>query len=191
MPVAIEGLPGAGKTTFIAALAARNAHIVVIPELVLAPPTSPTLEYFVANDLRKWELAVGSDRAIMDRFWASTAAYVLAESRLLGGDEDANTVITSLFHYVPPVPTLCVFLDSDAALDRAFAPDGRFPDPAFRRLLRIAYFDVLAAARVLTWIVHDGEHARALGLLQDRLSSQTGGADGEHDAHLRGLGHDE
>lgn len=157
--MAIEGLPGAGKTTLIDWLKEAIGDVVVVPELVLCESVEPMRAFYVSNDLRKAQLCRATGRRLLDRYWASTAAYVLAEERWLGRILEAPAVVACLYGRAPSGPDAYVFLDPPRALDHAYAEDGRFGDPRFRRLLRHAYYDVFAFAAVPVLVAHDDSYS--------------------------------
>jgi hypothetical protein len=77
--IAVEGVPGVGKTTCIQALqqrfSERGVTSTIIPEVVTPFPPAPVpSSFFVQNDYNKWELAKSAttDAVLMDRTWVST-----------------------------------------------------------------------------------------------------------------------
>ena len=167
--VAIEGLPGAGKTSLIRRLTATTAPVAALPELVLEKPAVADLSFCVRNDLRKVTLCTSYHRVLLDRYWPSTVAYVLAETRLLGNRTDPEEVTARLYGTEPPHPTAYVFLDRPGAQRHAFAQDGWFGDPRFRRLLRHAYYEIFASATAHVLTVHHIEKTDAQAFVRRHL----------------------
>lgn len=170
--LAVEGLPGAGKSTLIASIKTLRPDIKVVPELVLTPPLQPGRSFFIANDRRKTALIDGISFSVVDRFWASTVAYVIAEERLSRMEISALDVAIELYGAVPPIPSLCIFLDSHEAVLDTHATDGYFHDRDFRVLLRTAYLDVLEAFEVPTIRVGHGRGLAAWHIAEQRLGAQ-------------------
>ncbi|MGW0998187.1 hypothetical protein ACWD5V_33895 [Streptomyces sp. NPDC002523] len=153
--LAIEGLPGAGKTSLVSSLCYVLPDAKVVPEIVLCPPPSPGRDFFVANDLVKEQIAAPGGTVVMDRCWLSTVAYVVAESRWAGRRADVVDVVTNLYKDLPTAPSTCLFIDSPRALMLSFAPDGLFPDLRFRLLLRQSYYECFARLPVSAHVVKD------------------------------------
>jgi thymidylate kinase len=151
--VAIEGLPGSGKTTLVDAVRGPHPEVILLGELVLPAIENPSREFFVSNDRAKAAQCRAHDRVVMDRFWASTVAYVLAESWMGNDPLTLPQVVESLYGRPLAPPTAWVFLDSKVALQTVNAADGLFPDPKFRRLLRNAYFEILAWLKIPVLVV--------------------------------------
>jgi len=168
--VAVEGLPGAGKTTLLAWLQPAIEGAEIVPELALSPPAGAELDFFVRNDRRKDVLRRASGRVLMDRFWASTVAYVLADRRCSGREDTVPDLMRELYgHPCPEPPTACVFLDSAGALNVGHARDGRFPEMRFRSFLRQAYFDVFAFCVVPVLVLHQSDGPAALTFVRHAL----------------------
>lgn len=77
--IAVEGVPGVGKTTCIHALnrtlTSRGITSTIVPEVITPLPHSPVpSSHFVQNDREKWERAklATTDIVLMDRTWVST-----------------------------------------------------------------------------------------------------------------------
>ncbi|GAA4928978.1 hypothetical protein [Actinoplanes utahensis] len=170
--VALEGLPGAGKTTLLTRLARALPDVRVLPELVL-PPESPGDEaFFVRNDLEKARLAQLAGRALLDRAWPSTAAYVLAEERWSGRAAGPEEVIERLYGAPPQVPTAYVMLDPVRVVTRAYVTAVLFWNARFRRELRRAYHDVFAVAGMPVLVIDDRPDRRLLPFVTDQLAVQ-------------------
>jgi len=153
--VAFEGLPGAGKTTLIDAVRLSLPGVVVVPELVLVADAGTSRAFFVRNDLEKSRVAGAARRALLDRAWPSTVAYVLAEERCDGLASRPAEVLARLFGSAPTLPTAFVLLDPVRAETRAYASDYRFGDLRFRQELRRAYREVLALVDAPLLVVDD------------------------------------
>jgi thymidylate kinase len=144
--VAIEGLPGAGKSTLAASLRQRLPGVRIVPELVLEAPPRPDRAFFVSNDRAK-EAALAAARGdvVVDRYWPSTVAYAMAEARLQGEAElGAADAIRLLFGTRPRDPDVYLHLDDPACVERSPATDGLWPSRRFRALVREAYAEVFA-----------------------------------------------
>jgi hypothetical protein len=174
--VALEGLPGAGKTVLLGRLARVMPGVLVLPEMVLTPDDAPTEAFFVRNDLEKCRLAEAAGRALLDRAWPSTAAYALAEERWAGGRPGPAEVVARLYGEPPALPTAYLLLDPVRAVTRAYATDFRFGNARFRRELRRAYRDVFAVAGVPVLAIDDRPNPDLFPFLAEhlRLSQHTG-----------------
>lgn len=173
--LAVEGLPGAGKTSFVSALRWIVPELTVIPELLLPPPQHPDRGFFVMNDLAKIEAASQQITVALDRTWVSTAAYVCAETRWNGTGVSANDVVGWLYPHRIDFPRICLFIDSPKALALAFSRDGLFSDLRFRVLLRNAYlelFDQYATGQRV-FIVPDNSMYRAAPVLRMAFGAGT------------------
>lgn len=83
----LEGLPGAGKTSTVNALAAHNTLINTIPQILPDEPNfdqDMTQEFFLRSDELKTErfLAATSDTSVADRYYASTLAFYWAYDKV-------------------------------------------------------------------------------------------------------------
>lgn len=87
MTYVAEGLPGAGKTTVLAALA-NPGHVMVVRELLTREPPDAELAWYLANDADKDALARADSTPVvlMDRSYLSTLAYRYALQQREGGD---------------------------------------------------------------------------------------------------------
>ena len=171
--VALEGLPGAGKTTLLGRLARLLPDVRTIPEIVVEPDGAfgpPSEEFFVHNDMRKCRLAELAGRALLDRAWSSTAAYVLAAERWSGRAAAPAEVVDRLYGGPPPVPTAFVMLDPVRVVTRAYATDVLFWNARFRRELRRAYHDVFAFAGVPVLSIDDRPDGRLLAFVTEQLA---------------------
>jgi hypothetical protein len=142
----VEGIPGAGKTALLSRLRHAFPDAIIVPELVEPATAEPDLDFFVANDRRKEQIVSGGRSALLDRYWPSTAAYVLADERRRGRNPTPGEIVRGLFGEPPAEPNGYVFLDSPWALAQAHAHDWQFGDPEFRHALRLAYFDLFACS---------------------------------------------
>lgn len=182
--VALEGLPGAGKTTLLGRLARLLPDVRTVPEIVVEPSggfAPPSEEFFVHNDREKCRLVELAGRALLDRAWSSTAAYVVAAERFAGRAAGPAAVIDRLYGGLPPLPTAFVMLDPVRVVTRAYATDVLFWNARFRRELRRAYHDVFAVAGVPVLTIDDRPDGRVLEFVTDQLAVtparvDTGGA---------------
>lgn len=140
--LAVEGLPGAGKTALVGLIHFLRPGITVIPELLLPVPPDADRSFFARNDLAKLRAATGTEAAVFDRSWMSTVTYVIAETRWRGEESDPRRVAGNLYPHTVEFPPVCLFIDSPRALALAFASDGLFADLRFRALLRAAYLEI-------------------------------------------------
>lgn len=85
-----------------------------------------------------------SPASLQDRYWPSTAAYVLAQESLIGHRTSPPEVIERLYGTPLTEPDAYVFLDSPRALRQPFADDGLFGNLEFLSALRVSYFDLFA-----------------------------------------------
>lgn len=77
MILALEGLPGSGKTT-MAEYVHDRFNFKVVAELLGTIPDNVPEDAYIANDVRKFKLATSSTHAVMDRSYLSTLAYNFA-----------------------------------------------------------------------------------------------------------------
>jgi thymidylate kinase len=141
--VAVEGLPGAGKTTMIERLASTFATT-VIEEVVVDRASGPTdpHDFYMANDLikgRRMRSLTGI--VLLDRYWISTAAYMAA-----AGHERATSAAEHLAEDCP-APDLWAYVDEPSAICHAFSSEGRWPERAFRIEHRRASLALLGRQR--------------------------------------------
>ncbi|MBC7943615.1 hypothetical protein H7X68_03910 [Candidatus Saccharibacteria bacterium] len=73
MLVVLEGLPGTGKTTAIHRLAENGYNI--INEIIGSEPVGVDEEFFIRNDINKYNLIDSNRINIMDRNFVSTLCY--------------------------------------------------------------------------------------------------------------------
>ena len=154
--LAVEGLPGAGKTTIVTLVVQKRSEVRLVPGIVLELPRSSSAEFFSANDRAKAEIVRAAPIAVLDRYWPSTVAYRRAELRyrrravppvlamrndVLGGDGIE--------------PTAYLFIDDPAVVADTSATDGLWPDPAFRRLVHAAYFEIFAKIETPVFIARN------------------------------------
>jgi thymidylate kinase len=175
--ICFEGLPGAGKTTLIEALAARVPACRVVPETVIRLPHVPSLDDFVRNDLRKEELLRHENGLVLvDRYWPSTVVYHQAEQRLLGRRPTLREVQHDLFGRALFDPDVYVLLDSRACVRRSTAVDGLWPDAAFRSLVREGYRQFAESRRIVVTInvdkLADRPEQLAMRLLRKFISPE-------------------
>lgn len=180
---AVEGLPGAGKTSFAATAAMLLPEVTVLPELILPlpkPPVKADVSFFASNDLAKITAARLSPLVLLDRTWFSTVAYVIARERMLGRQPDPLRTVDNLYGRVPRIPDLCIFIDSSSAHALGFSQDGFFPYLHFRALLRAAYLELFRefVPRKAVCIVPDNSQAWALPRLQREFAAAKAGQAG-------------
>lgn len=172
--LAVEGLPGAGKSSLISTMAMLFPQLAVLPELVLPLPRQPDARYFAANDLAKIKEAAELPCVLLDRTWFSTVAYVVAQERLCGASTCVREVVDDLYATPPGLPDVCLFIDSPTALALGFAHEGLFPQVRFRALLRAAYLEIFSTftSDKLTHCVSDNSVKRAIPGIQQAFGQQ-------------------
>jgi hypothetical protein len=174
--VAVEGLPGSGKTTLVTELARVMPDIRIVPELAIKKPDEVSLSFYLQNDRAKLAMCQSSRQTVLDRAWPSTAAYVLAETRLVGDPAEPEAVIAQLYGTMPPCPHAYVFVDNSRALARTYAHDGHFGDLCFRHLLRAAYYDIFKCAAVPLLAVNSNTNPDIHPFTKMQLNHPGGGA---------------
>src|SRR4051794_10288141 len=118
--VAIEGLPGTGKTSAIRRCL-RDVAGLMIDELVPPPPDPSEVSFFVKNDLAKERRLreSGNEVVLLDRYWPSTATYEWAKRTMEGSDPPG---VSSFEHVLYGrglfAPSAYVYLD-DSCWDRS------------------------------------------------------------------------
>lgn len=95
--LALEGLPGAGKTSLMHRIKLLFPDIAIVPEVVLASPPRPDRHFFARNDMVRVFMSETSGAVVLDRSWMSTAAYVIAESRRFGRDVYYDQIVQDLY----------------------------------------------------------------------------------------------
>lgn len=160
--IAVEGLPGSGKTSLVQRLSQRCRRVEVINELFEGPPAQPGAAFFARNDMLK-EAALNSSHScfvVLDRYWPSTVAYRLAETRLMNGQSrTVREVEAELYGRHLLDPTVWVLLDSGRSLADVYRSDQLWPDPRFRRMVRDAYFDIVRSSQAPVYLVPTSERA--------------------------------
>lgn len=177
--LALEGLPGAGKTSLLLAIGYRFPGVRVVSEMVLAPPSQPNRDFFVANDIAKLRRSRGNNHVVMDRCWISTVSYVAAESHWHGGQTNIEDIVADLYPRRPAIPTTCLFIDSAAALACAFATDGLFADLRFRTFLRQSYYNCFDHLGIPVRVVLDNSSSSTLPVISALLSDHRDIREGE------------
>ena len=116
MIVAIEGLPGAGKTTLVKHLSHKCRGSLVISELVIWPKDKNIDEdFFVKNDYEKFRIIENQDvdktLILLDRSYLSTLVYNLALSNIPRKINSIKTFQCYLLKQSIFYPDLIVFLN--------------------------------------------------------------------------------
>jgi thymidylate kinase len=173
--LAVEGLPGAGKTSTVRRLGETWRCGRRIDEYILSYAGPRELADFCRNDRAKEALAKVGGLSIMDRFWLSTACYELARATPPLEMHPATIAKLCARFGGSWSPDAIVFLDSPWAVSRAFARDGLFAELDFRVRLRRAYGRVLEVLQIPTLYALPTEFARIEEFARGRLFVDRGG----------------
>lgn len=155
--IAIEGMPGAGKTTFIKKYI-RNRKISSLPQLqignkkILNADTLETSRSFLKTEIYKTEriniLSKHAKEIMLDRTFITTLAYCYARSKLNGKPEEYTSLLNTYneIKHTITFPTHLVYMDVsiNKSLQRrnAFSRDGRYKNwfnPIFLGYLKEFY----------------------------------------------------
>lgn len=120
--IALEGLPGSGKTT-LANMIASNMSYALIPEILYDIDTRSDHEEWVRHDIAKSYLFSNNDFAVMDRTFLSTLAVTYAidtagypsVDRKINEALDANLLVNpDLVIYISITPEISLARQNDA-----------------------------------------------------------------------------
>ena len=120
--VALEGMPGAGKTTFINSYVKNNGNIKFLPQLeiknrkILERDNLETTKMFLSAEKEKSDLinqiAKENKEIVIDRTFLTTLAYCYARSKKLKNDEYSKLI--EFYNKIKEditFPTKLIFLD--------------------------------------------------------------------------------
>lgn len=162
--IAVEGLPGSGKTTMIRQLASMVDGARVVEEVIVKSRGVHDESFFVENDLLKSEIvsrANGRELVLLDRYWISTACYIASRENCMPDD-----LALGLQLRCEP-PTAWVYVDDPGSLVEARAQDGDWPNFSFRKRFRSLAIAQLSRVDQPSRIVSSADPAEVASWFQE------------------------